>query len=220
MKIAQFTVNVGGYDSLPRAPKVINTGVDYLYLTDSGPDAKSTWQTVRIEREHPAPRFESRRLWTLSVDLLPEYDVSLMHGGASRLMVDPVKLIDKYLTDDVQIVVRQHPNRTSVKQEVAVVHRFGKDTSGKSQKQYDHYLAKGFPDDRGLSSTGIMIYRHTDAVRDFQRQWWAEIERWSHRCQLSLDYVIWLTGIRVRTMPNKEWNKAIVRRKHKKPTGW
>ncbi|HUS98296.1 MAG TPA: glycosyltransferase domain-containing protein [Hyphomicrobiaceae bacterium] len=220
MRITQFTVNVGGYDHLPKVPPVIGKDVDYIYLTDSGPDAGPPWQTIRVKPEHPDPRYESRRLWIRSVDVLPECDVSLMHGGASQLMVNPVKLVNRYMTDDVQIVVREHPDRTSVKQEVEAVRRFHKDMSKMPQRQYAHYLAAGFPDDRGLSSTGIMIYRHTDEVAEFQRLWWQEVERWLHRCQLSGDYVIWLTGIKVRTVPNKKWNKIIMRRKHKKPRGW
>ena len=62
-------------------------------------------------------------------------------------------------------------------------------------RQTTRYRREGFPAGYGLNEAPVVLRRHTEAVKDFDRQWWQEICQGSCRNQLSLNYVRWKSGL-------------------------
>ena len=58
----------------------------------------------------------------------------------------------------------------------------------------DQYKYAGYPPHNGLAETGCVV-RVPAACVAFGEEWWAAIDRFSHRDQLSFDFAAWRTGL-------------------------
>ena len=56
------------------------------------------------------------------------------------------------------------------------------------------YNEENFPDNNGLAETCLIVRKHNDLnCIDFMTQWYEEIKLYSHRDQLSFNYIYWKT---------------------------
>jgi O-antigen biosynthesis protein len=63
--------------------------------------------------------------------------------------------------------------------------------------QLECYRAAGFPERHGLIETNLMFFDLRNGACDrFLDAWWDEIERFSHRDQLSVNFALWKTRTR------------------------
>ena len=54
------------------------------------------------------------------------------------------------------------------------------------------YNEENFPDNNGLAETCLIVRKHNDLnCIDFMAQWYEEIKLYSHRDQLSFNYIYW-----------------------------
>lgn len=68
-------------------------------------------------------------------------------------------------------------------------------------RQLKFYEDKGYPFHNGLYWTTILIRRHTVKLKMFSMLWWKQIEKYSHRDQISLPYVAWKHGMKISVCP-------------------
>ena len=60
------------------------------------------------------------------------------------------------------------------------------------KRQMDFYRKEGLPENTGILSSGIIIRKHNRFnVEKHCELWWEQIKKWTHRDQLSFNYVLW-----------------------------
>ena len=62
----------------------------------------------------------------------------------------------------------------------------------------NRYNKLNFPDNSGLSENSLIIRKHNDIkCIIFMEKWFNEIKKYSHRDQLSFNYIFWKTGYKI-----------------------
>ena len=94
--------------------------------------------------------------------------------------------------DSYDLSTFKHPDRNCIYQELEACVRLRKDNQLLMRNQVDRYRQDGFPPYSGLVETACVLRKtQSDAVREFNKRWWAEIDAYSFRDQLSFNYVAW-----------------------------
>ena len=64
---------------------------------------------------------------------------------------------------------------------------------------YNNYVKENFPHKLGLVESNVMIRKHNkNESIELMEKWWNEINKYSHRDQLSFNYLLWKTGIKIK----------------------
>lgn len=76
---------------------------------------------------------------------------------------------------------------------------------------------EGYPEHNGMFACTVLLRKHTKKTEEFNNMWWAEICRGSHRDQLSAQYVVHKSGLRLNYMKGSIIDNDYFRlRPHKK----
>jgi hypothetical protein len=200
MEIVCVTAISGGYDAVIHThhPNSVDD-TKFICFTDN-PNLKSSfWEMLPICTE-----FNGR--WDADVRnakrhkvMIHEYvdcDYSLWIDGNNMLLNSVSYMVKEYLTD-CDIATFKHPCRTCIHPEMEICVKLGLDEEDIMRQQVASYEAEGFPRDYGLNAGGFILRRHTEQVKLFNEIWWEEICKHSKRDQLSLNYAIWKSGIKM-----------------------
>ncbi len=208
MRRAVYTVLVGGSDAL-LSPVQAEPGLDYIAFTDAGEAPHSPWQARHLACQERNPRMTARWHKLHPHRLLPDYEESL-YLDANILIRDPIgPLFDQVLLK-APLAMFRHPNRDCSYAEAEAVKRLRYDDGAIVDAQMAYYRAHGLPSGAGLHFGGIMFRRHEDgALAKMLEDWWRQLKIFSHRDQLSLEFVLRRHGITVEDIPglasNNPW---------------
>lgn len=95
------------------------------------------------------------------------------------------------------IVTRQHRRRSCAYDEGEFCIIKKKDHKATILKQLEYYKSQDYPAHNGLHASGLLLRRHTEKMKWFSEFWWQQIEKYSHRDQISLPYVGWKHGMKI-----------------------
>lgn len=170
----------------------------FVCFTDQSIRSKS-WEIVRIpKQDHPTRA--ARTMKALSHVSVPDSEWSLWMDANFTLAADPEAL--KAAGDFVNFT---HRDRSRITDEVAEIVRLGKAKPWASYRQIAEYHAAGFDTEESpqtvLSCNGVILRRHTEAVKAVNEAWAEEINRHTLRDQMSLDYVCWRLGFQLSKWP-------------------
>lgn len=197
MRLIVFTCVIGETDPL-RRPLVVNRAVRYICFSDV-PHRVPPYECVLVDRSDD-PKLLSREIKILANHpTLGDVDATLWHDAAFRLNCDPLG-IAQLLLNDTNMVALRHPHRDRIEEEAAVITSFGWIPADVLQAQIAAYRADGFQQSQ-ITSTGLCFRRRTPALEAFNAFWWAQVQQWGWRDQMSVDYALWKTGIRPHYMP-------------------
>jgi hypothetical protein len=199
---AIYTVLMGKYEKLNPLPEIARTGIDAFCFSDDPTLTSETWKVVYVEPEFPLDSVRSQRLIKiLGHPVLSSYDETLFIDGSVRLKVNPVTILDAWLSN-TDLALPEHSFRDTVEEEFAEVLVGKLDSRERVTEQLDHYR-KLFP--RALKSrplwTAIMARRTTPALDAFTRIWADHTLRYSRRDQLSVNVAVELSGVSVAVIP-------------------
>jgi hypothetical protein len=190
-----YTCVVDGYDRV-HAPAAIEPSVDYIVFSDN-PDqvVPAPWQLRPIVNRQRNPRMTARWHKLHPHLLFPEYEQSLYIDSNIVLKAPVAQLVERMLIA-APIALFRHPERDCPYAEAEVVSRHRLDDAAIVEAQVDYYRAKGFPAKAGLHNSGVMLRRHKDdRLIAFLEDWWRQLKVFSHRDQLSLDFMLRRHGI-------------------------
>lgn len=199
--VTVFTCAIGATDVL-RPPSVINRQCRYLAFSDR-PSVPHPYRLIPVPT--PATLAETQLL-ARQIKIQanrPELGTSsvlLWHDASFRLDCDPATVVTTYL-QAYDVLAFAHPHRHSIEEEAEVIAAFGYSPKETLDAQLQRYRADGFGGPGRLTTTGFCVRRMTDRVRAFNALWWSEVERWSWRDQMSVDYAIWKTGVKFGYLP-------------------
>ena len=137
---------------------------------------------------------------------LPEHDKSIYMDANINQLEDVNKSYDS------DMIAMKHPARDCIYQEVKACLYRGKDIEANMTKQINRYKAENYPDNNGLISAGVMFRKNNQKVIDLMELWWSEVEKGSHRDQLSFNYCLWKKPIDIEYMV---YSKGFKINKHK-----
>lgn len=195
---AIYTVITSNYDSLKR-PNFIQAGYDYICFTDNKELKSDFWQIRYIDKSGVKAQ---REIKILAHKFLPEYNLTVYIDGNMTLNKDVSDLVNR----GTDWIIKKHPNRTNIYQERIRIIQLKKDRATIVTNQIEDYKRNGFNDNL-LFESGFMIRRNTPGVAKVSERWWKEVEKWSHRDQLSLPYV--LNGYELDVLPAALMNSYI-----------
>ena len=186
-KIVIYTCITGNYDNLIEQPYFDNC--DYVCYTDK--EISSTIWEIRPIPENLL-KFslvkQQRYIKTHPHEFFKEYDISIWIDGNVEIISNPSSLIDK----KYDIKLPCHPIRNCLYDEANICIKLKKDVKDVIMQQTTKYRREGFPKKFGLPQTNIIIRKHNSRkCIKFMNSWWAEIEKGSHRDQLSFSYIQW-----------------------------
>ena len=191
-----YTVNLGNYDTIKKIPK--QKGFDYFLFTDENKvDFNDTnWTIISIpkivENLNISIIKKQRFIKTHPHLFFSNYDISIYIDGIYTIKGDLNEFLLRILTNSLSIYALEHPWRNSIRQEFLAVKKFKKENKSNIFKLRNRYNKSNFPDKNGLIESCIIIRKHNDInCINIMDEWFDNIEKYSHRDQLSFNYIIW-----------------------------
>ena len=209
MDVVVYTAVFNDYDIL-RGPKVRNDSVRYVCFSDRPVVRTDGWEVVPVDlpvRGHP---YAHRYHKIMSHRVFPEADVTLYLDGTFQLLIDPLRLVDRYLKA-ADLALFRHPRRRDVYEELEANAELSKDDRNLLQFVADRYAMEGMPRDRYLHAAGVILRRHVAEVEAFNEEWFEELVRTGIRDQPALAHSLWKTDLSVETIDEDIRDNAFVR---------
>ncbi len=182
-----YTAIFGKYDKL-KEPRVITKGWRYICFTNDKNLTSINWEVVYIDNKN-LTNVKAARCIKIRFFDYAKANLSIWCDASMEISCDLNDFVAKYHKSDFTLM--QHPSRNCTYQEGKAVIHFGKDTVQSVEKQLSNYLAKGLPTHYGMVQTGMMIRNNTKEVREYCKLWFDEVLKYSHRDQLSFNYIQW-----------------------------
>jgi hypothetical protein len=198
--IVVATALIGPTESAPQA-RVGIPGTRFVCYTDRDVPG---WDDL-MPAPPGSPRQAARRAKMAVVEDFADEQWSIWIDASFDLTADPREIMQAAALTDCPVAGFRHPDRNRISDEAREVIRLGLAPKDKVDRQIEAYRIAGFDtDDRqqtSLTTTGLLVRRHTDEVRAFTGRWREEIERHTLRDQLSVDYAAWRTGVTIGYLP-------------------
>jgi len=172
--------------------------VDRFCFTDL--DIKSRFYQIKKMNLEPLSSIMSQRWVKICIpdEIFDNYEYSVYVD-----LKHPIKIDFNYLVScldsqsDFATRLHRYKRRICIYNEGKVCIEKGKGNEADILKQLDFYRSEGYPIDNGLYATFIIFRRHTKRTKELSRLWWEQLERYSHRDQISLPYVAWKHGMKI-----------------------
>lgn len=186
-KIAIVTAVAGGYDVL-RPPAVIDSRFDYIAYADSPVENPGIYDVRPLPYIDADSTRSARFVKTNVHKLLPEYDYVVWIDANILAVGEIYPLVEKFMKSGKDFGAILHPLRRSPFAEMNACIRARKDDVAAIKEQRDYYRSIGYDTDQ-LIESNILIYNlNSESTRQFLDIWWNQIDRFSRRDQLSINY--------------------------------
>ena len=201
MRCVVYTVVVDDYDSI-LSPAVVEEGVDYVAIAGSADAAPpKPWLRRPLMRTERNARMTSRWHKLHPHIVFPEHDVSLYLDGNVYLKSGIHALVAE-MSRASPIALFKHADRACAYEEAEVIKRYRLDDPEIVDAQMAYYRMLGFPSQFGLFTGSIQLRRHRDrALVGLLEDWWHHLKVFSHRDQLSLNFMLRRHGIEPAVIP-------------------
>lgn len=190
-RIAIYTCITGGYD-IPTDGFEHKEGYDYLLFSEAPIQTKS-WKNLiaSFNSESNLTVVKKQRfIKTHPFDILKDYDIVVWIDGNTDVNEKLYKYVEE--NKDNIITFKKHPDRDCIYKEIKTVIKGRKEEREIGELVYNNLMREGYPVNNGLFETNIIIlHPNNEDVKTLFNAWWREIEKFSKRDQLSLNYVIW-----------------------------
>ncbi len=188
-RIVIYTAISGGYDTL-KLPEKVDPRFDYVLFTDEPAPDTGVWQVRTTTYFHADKTRTARFAKTHPHMLLDSYDIAIWIDANIMILGDIYPLVERFLTSGKAVAGVAHPFRTSVYEELEACTRNNSDDCGTMREQLARYRSMDFDHDDLIESSLMMFNLRDDRIKAFLDTWWAEIDRYSKRDQLSLNYAL------------------------------
>ena len=165
------------------------------------------WVLMPPVWRHSNPQWMARRHKALSHLLFPSARYTLWVDSTFT----PKATAEKYLgyLQGEAICTYRHAARNCLYQEAEQVIRSNKAWVTVVRQQVAAYRKAGHPYHTGLPETPVVLRQHTHGVIVFNNAWWAEMEKYSLRDQISFPYVSHRLGIDWAEFPDTAWKNPL-----------
>lgn len=193
LKIIVYTANSGAYDSL-RTHSYLSKQFDYICYTDTKVKGLHGWEIRPMKEFDNKDSVRKARLYKiLPHKLFPEYDYSIWVDANWDVIGNSLeKKVLELIKKDSVLAFCPHPDRNCVYDECQAVVDLNKDSRKIVDKQKKFLKEENYPRSNGLYASGFIFRKHNDRkIKAIMEDWWEQIQKFSRRDQLSLNYVLW-----------------------------
>jgi GT2 family glycosyltransferase len=194
LRVAVFTAISGGYDSI-KPPEVLDHRLDYVVFTDTIADPMGIFDLRPLPYLDGDKTRSARFVKTNAHNLLHDYDVVVWIDANLMITGDIYKLAKDTLAAGKPLGAIKHPVRTSVYEEMDMCIRGNKDDVAAILEQREAYRRIDYDCDDLIESNVLVYDLRDNRVRDFLSDWWGQIDKYSRRDQLSINYCLDKNGI-------------------------
>ena len=190
MKKIVYTVLLGKNKLVLNEPKCRNDDWELVCFTDR--DIKSrNWNIKKVTCSNILKK--SREI-KIRCDKYLDFDVCIYLDSQFIIKCN----LNRFVKDNLKnnLALMRHSLRNCIYREARHCIRKHKGDRNKIKKQIEKYSNEGFPRKFGLYACGIMIRKNNSEVVDFMKLWYDEVEKFSHRDQISFPYVLWKNPIK------------------------
>ena len=208
LKKLVYTINLGKYDSIKEVKK--QKGYDYFLFIDEYDDIynATNWTLIFL------PDFvknlnlniikTQRYIKTHPHIFFPNYDLSIYIDSNFNINGNLDEFLIRILSPKLSIYTLEHPERNKIQNEFKLVEILKKDNKSRINKIKERYNYTNFPDNNGLIESCLMVRKHNDITCiNIMENWFNEIRNYSHRDQLSFNYVLWKTNKTIKYLSKK-----------------
>jgi hypothetical protein len=181
-------------------PVVLPPDVEAVCWTDMDFVGQTAWRMSKICLDGLSPVKRNRKVKIWFPPIFDGYRYSLYIDSTVRLLVDPRELI-RFLEPGSGIAMFRAFDRDCLYEEARLVVKYKGVDPDVMRRQVARYRGEGIKPHSGLWAGTMILRRHTDLMREFCQDWWAEVEAFSHRDQISFPYVVAKRGIKVSELP-------------------
>lgn len=205
-RVTVFTCLFGDYDRLT-APKYPGT---YVCFTDQYPGVPQMegWQLRHIGIPAGSTAASEVRRYKLQPQLYLDHEYSLYVDANFTVNSDPWEVIERFL-GGADFALHRHPERDCIYDEAIVCGATNRAPVKVLARQTRAYERQGYPRHHGLYECGILLRKNTAMVRSLCSSWWAHVQTYSARDQVSFPVVCWQAGFIPKVIPglaqDNEW---------------
>lgn len=187
MKKIVYTAIIGDYDNLV-TPLQKNEDYKYILFTNNKELESDFWEVIYIENAGLSDKKLARKIKIRPDLYLPKHEINIWLDANIIQNCNLESLVE--CLSDFDMLTMKHPSRKCIYQEVLACNYFKKDSLDLMIKQTNRYKKNNYPENNGLIQSGVIIRRNNQEVKDLMRNWWYEVSEYSHRDQLSFNYVL------------------------------
>lgn len=202
-KIVVYTCITEKYDWL-LPPLSLPSNVDYICYTDSYKGDRSGWEVRPIPENLISlpPNLVNRYFKFFPHKFFVDYDWSIYLDGNLRILNNLSTIVDEMSKDGEVIGCPDHPDRSTILEEVSACISLGKFSTADFQvidTQIDSYIAEGMPINQPLTENNFIVRKHSDLqVQKLMEFWWQNLDMYTKRDQISFPYVVWKSGMSIK----------------------
>ena len=212
-KIALYTVLTNAYDTLNAIPRGYAPGVDCYVVTDDKSNIAEGWKQILVSKaEDPHRQQRSLKIDFTQIRELDGYD-TVIYVDASMSFRRPIQGLLKHYRGGILTV--QHPKRSCVYDEGWACIDLKKAKKEDVLSQLSAYQARGIRPGSGMYQTGMIIRDRSEEVVNFCKEWLSELNKYTHRDQLSIIPARDKSGVTINTIKINVFNEYLLVNKHK-----
>lgn len=203
-RICVYTCITGNYDNLKEIDNK-ETGIDYYCFTNNKNIQSNTWKVIYIEDNELSNIQLARKIKILGHPKInKKYDIFVWMDGAVSFRKKIIDFINTYLKKDDVFVAFKHGERNTIAEEGKACIRFKKETKENVEKVLSFYEKENYKDNNGLIESTVFIKRgNIKKIDETMRLWFDMILNFSIRDQLSFNYCIYKTNLKVKWINEK-----------------
>lgn len=217
-KIVVFTAIFGPHDTLKKQPKQ-TVPCKYICFTDQKNLLIEKWAEEQREiilkpnKKEYCDRMNAKRYRTHPFDYIDASTYFYMDGTGRLLNDKSVEYFVRQLLPKSDILAYQHCERDCIYDEAMFSQYQHKYKRLPIREQVMSYKKEWMPEHRGLSATGLLVFKKSDKIAEFLHRRRAECVDWTYQDQLSFDYLVWKHNIKRQRVSWEHWtlrqNKVI-----------
>ena len=210
-----YTVLIGDYEQLNEQPIRKDSSIDFFCFTDNRTLVSESWNIIYIDPIFPMDSVRSARLVKICPHrFLKAYDESLYIDNSMVLKQTPEEIYGELMQDgNTDLVVLNHNYRKTVLDEFAAVIQLQYDNLNTILEQLNAYslVCPDVLDETPIQS-GFLFRKHNDDnVIVTMEDWLGQVFRYSRRDQLSVNYCLRKSNLRVRKIDCDVFNSKYFR---------
>ena len=208
-KIAVYTCITGDYDNLKEI-NYMEENVDYFCFTNNKNITSKTWKVIYIEDEQLSNVKLARKIKCLGHPIInKKYDILVWMDGAVVFKKKIADFVNMYLKENDVIAAFKHNSRTTIKEEAEACFLAKKETKTNINKLMKFYEKEKYPDNNGLIESTVFIRRTGNKqLNKTMNLWFDMIFNFTKRDQLSFNYCIYKTGLKVHWINENVFNNS------------
>ena len=217
MKKVIYTALIGDYDNLYTSvvPKLDDW--DYICFTNNKKLKSNFWDIRYIENTDNLSNVKLARKIKIKFDkFVNEYDI-ILWKDANLIINTDLNLFIKNNLFNYDLVLSKHFQRNCIYKEASELISLNYAKKLDVEKQINSYKKEKYPVNNGLVETGLMIRRNNNDIKRFCNLWWNEVKKFTHRDQLSFNYVLWKNPLNINIIKSPfRYSREFILQLHKK----